>query len=505
MMDGIVYPLAGGIAGLGLLLLRNVLGFGVSQLSLVSLAFLAAWIAMAWLLGREYPGMLEKTLAKGGLSDVRLEVLDHSSIRVLRQALASPRAGQVIYALNLLEEIEHEAVHELYIELLEHPDPAVRREVLARIERRGIRAALAAVRRRAEIEEEPGVKGALLRALCRLAGSEAFDQVVPYLEHADLQIRLGATVGLLRSGGIRGVLLAGTDLLRRVDSRDAADRVFAARVLGEVEISDFHQPLVALLEDESPEVRRAVLGAAGRLAAPELWPRVVAALRSSETHAAAVSSLIAGGESTLPAIAGALATEDEEPRVLIALAQVCGRLRSPAASDLLRDRIGCDDDEVRTQVLRALDRCGYRAQGAGAERVHDQIEAEVRGSRGARDPRRPRCGPGIYRAAPGAREQARPQPGPLLLPAVVDLRSSAGAPGTRQLLLLGSRVSWDREESLRSRAPRHHGAAEDPAALFPAPRRPGAGAASGGSRPALPAAACVSRPAAAPGARSREP
>ena len=91
-------------------------------------------------------------------------------------------------------------------------------------------------------------------------------------------------VGLLRYGGISGVLAAGIPLTFLVDDIEPAERAFAARIIGEVGINNFYQPLLALLSDEDVQVRLAALAAAGQVGHARLLPLVINNLADTATH-----------------------------------------------------------------------------------------------------------------------------------------------------------------------------------------------------------------------------
>lgn len=123
-----------------------------------------------------------------------------------------------------------------------------------------------------------------MRTLAALGETEAFEEVSAYLEDPDPQVRRGAMVGLLCSGGIEGVLAAGHKLLQMVASSEPAERAFAAQVLGAVGVRSFYQPLVQLLRDDDPQVRRAALLAAGQLKNPKLWLLVLEGLGAPQVR-----------------------------------------------------------------------------------------------------------------------------------------------------------------------------------------------------------------------------
>ncbi|HZG66323.1 MAG TPA: Npt1/Npt2 family nucleotide transporter, partial [Herpetosiphonaceae bacterium] len=374
---GIVPALAACFAAGVLVLFNTVLGFTAIQLTYVLLVFLLAWLLVALALNREYAPMLLQALTRRRLDAPALVLDDPSSIEVLRKTMAGPHPEAVIYALHALEASGLDAFVDFLPGLLVHPEPQVRREALRAVEQHHLEGLVPVLAERLTHEPDARVKGALLRTLAALSGDTGRDHVLQYLSDADPETRLGALTGLLRSGGIEGVLLAGTQLLELARSTRPGDRALAARVLGEVGIPTFYQLLVPLLQDQAPEVRAAALAAAGKIKAPQLWPLVVADLGSPETRAAAVAALVAGGAAVLPDLRALMLRSDQPRDVLIRAARISGRIRGHAAITLLEEHLARPDPVVREQVLLALSRCRYHAEGAAAARVWSRIEAEL--------------------------------------------------------------------------------------------------------------------------------
>ncbi len=376
LIGSIVEPMAIGIAGATLLLL-SFFPFGTVQLAYALLLVLAAWIVVVVLLSREYTAVLLRALSKRRVGELAFSVADASSMAILKKGLESPHAGEVIYYLDVLERTGHGSLEAFLKKLLRHRAPEVRRDVLRRIERLGVTSALKRVSTRLRLETSPQVRGAALRTLAALGETEVFEQVLPYLEDPDPQVRMGAMVGLLRSGGIEGVLAAGESLLELTGAPEPARRQFAAQVLGEVGISSFYRPLLKLLRDEDPRVRRAALASAGKLKNPKLWPLVIENLLAYQTRAAAVSALVAGGEAVVPYLEAAFAENGQSREALVRIAQICGRIRGERAMALLRAHLDFPDADVRYQVLASLSLCGYRAGDGDVPDVVQKIEEEV--------------------------------------------------------------------------------------------------------------------------------
>jgi ATP:ADP antiporter, AAA family len=393
LVDGIMNPLSMGLSGALLLLLTSVLQWTAVQLGAVLLIVLASWAIMAVRVGRAYPQKLQQAVANRTLDRVRLTQLDPATLAVLRENLTSPHAGVVLYALDLLAETTPASLPALLPGLLEHRARVVRLQALQWAERLQLSELAPAIRARLNTEGSLAVQGASLRTLAVLSDAHLLDDLIPYLEHPQRELRQGAMVGLLRSGELAGILAAGAKLNELVSSPSPAQRKFAAQALGDGGVAGFYRPLLTLLADPEPSVQRAALGAAGRLHHPKLWPAVVAALARPLVRSAAAEALVAGGpavfpelrsalQRTLPVVAGREA-QSETQALVIALVRLGGRLGQSApdgtgkalAGTLLWTLLPFPNARVRGEVVAALNQCGYPA--GAVDSVYGQIEAEV--------------------------------------------------------------------------------------------------------------------------------
>jgi HEAT repeat protein len=402
LVESVVNPLSIGLVGVMLLLfglLENFTTIGAVYLLLVALA---CWIGSAFFLNREYGVVLKQALTKrhlagsplrSGRSPIRI---DRSSIELLQQGLTSRHVGAVIYSLDMLEENKPELLPTLLPDLLTHPAPEVRRDVLRRIERLRLTSTLPAIKESIKdqealhAEQSPLVqgslslsKGASLRVLAALSDSQQLQEVYPYLESPLPEVKQGVMIGLLRSGEIEAILAAGEKLIQMIHSGDPAERAFAAQVLGEGGIP-FVAPLLKLLQDDEVEVQRAALVAAGKLKHSQLWPVVITLLAEAKVRASAVTALVAGGQAVLNQIKSAftsqatrLSQEGEGQELLIRLAQICGRIRGAEAIALLEQQLDFPDEQVGFHILVALNQCGYQAPEEKMAFIEQAIKADI--------------------------------------------------------------------------------------------------------------------------------
>lgn len=371
LVNGVIYPAAIGAAGLLLVVLFDVLHAGPLQAAWLLLAIAVVWIVVASLLGRAYPRQVAGALHKRLFSGATLDRPDRSSLDVIRAGLRRPRAGAVLYSLELLEAFGPDEVLRVGAELLEHPAEEVRLRALDVLERQQLVALLPAIIARRTRETAPAVRGAIERATAVLGGALLLDETALALDSTDPAVRIGAMTGLLRSGDMESMLLAFERLQRWVQDPDPATRLEAVQALHDAEIAALYRPVSRLLLDDDRSVRLASLKAAGRLRHPQLWPLIIRRLDSPGEREAAMNALVAGGPAALRAIAETLrAPYRREPATrarYVRLARAAGRIGGPEAIDILLDVVDVPDLEVHSQVLQSLRRAGYRAPAAQAE------------------------------------------------------------------------------------------------------------------------------------------
>ncbi|MFH2219444.1 MAG: Npt1/Npt2 family nucleotide transporter [Pseudomonadota bacterium] len=377
-VGGIIEPIGMGVAGVLLLVLTNIFTFTTVHAVGFLIFILILWITVAIILRKEYTAVLMKALTNRSLGGATLSLNDASSVAILEKGLKSPLAGEVLYCLNMLEEIEHDTLSKFLMDLIHHDDIVVRKEVLRRIARLKIIDALNIVAERIRDEEAPDVKGFALTTLCSLGETDVIDMVLPYLDHHDPDIRKGAMVGLLRSGGIEGVLAGGESLMALIGSGAAAQRRLAGEVLGEIGIRRFYRPLIRLLSDDDAGVRQAALIAAGRVCNPRLWPLVIENLSVPEVREAAFSALVRGAESVVNDLEKSFLREDQNRNVRMKLIQIAGRIRSPESVEFLLKNINFPDLHIRHRVLRSLSVCGFHAEDDRKSFIKTQIFDEIK-------------------------------------------------------------------------------------------------------------------------------
>lgn len=377
-VEGIAAPLALGITGVVLLILNVIGSITIVQVVVLTLLIALLWIASANRMYRYYGDSLRQTLRRRALDKTELALEDSTSLAVVEKFLQSEDLTQIRLALDALENAEHETLDRRLIALLDHTSPAVRAEALTRIENLGLRAATQRVDHLAHTEPDPIAKGAAVRALCALQEAESIEFASSCLNDPAPEIRAAAAAGLLRYGGIAGVLNAGAWLADLEASSDPSDRRLVAQILGQVKAHNYYRPLMALLADPDWQVRVAALDAAGHVRHTRLLAGIIDNLADPRTRSAATMALIAYGRETLPFADEALASADSsDARLAGRMARICGQIGLPEAIEVLKKHLGHENGEVRYQVLSALRAAGYRASSQAEPTITARLRQEV--------------------------------------------------------------------------------------------------------------------------------
>jgi len=369
--EGVVQPIAIGIAGLSLLAFTAGLKFDYVGLSYVFLGLGAAWIFVIYLLSGNYVNALTQAITKrrfGASPDV---LADPASVAILRNHLHDTHPGVALYALNKLERLDSQAISDELPRLIQHPAGEVRREAFSRIENLKLHSALAAVQNQLSAEPLPNVKEAALRALGAISDNEAAPQLTTALEKTNPHELRGALVGLLKYSGNP---LAEQKLTGLLTSNFPDDRILAAQVLGELERDSFQDAHRALLRDADTRVRVESLAAVGKIRQRSLYPDVIQACDVPGTSRAAGLALASIGTAALPEIESAFSNPEATRQRLLTLSKALGQIGGAQAHAILLTRMDTPDSEVRLQILNALSQSGYQTQDMAA--ITHAIQAE---------------------------------------------------------------------------------------------------------------------------------
>lgn len=360
-IDGIVKPIAGGLAGAAMVLLVGPMHLPLKSLAWFAVLLVACWIVLIWRIQGEYVKELLSTLRKRKLdfSDRSLVINDAATVTLLRSRLGSPDDGQVENAIELCRRVQgHDLTTELSA-LLQHHNPQLRARSLEIIGEKHLGVDLDAVEARFA-DDDDGVRAAAIRCFCALVGEPAVSVVEPHLKSVSPQVRGAAVASIIRHGGLDGILRAADDLKAMLASTDEDVRFACAQVLREVGFQRFYAPAQQLLGDASPRVRAAAIAAAGEMKAPELVPSLIYKLRHRDSARAAQMALAQYGDDVIETLARVLSQDREDPALRRAIPRILERIGTRRALDALLAALDVNDGEARKETAKATARLRER-------------------------------------------------------------------------------------------------------------------------------------------------
>lgn len=351
-----------GVAGVLILLAAQVGDIPFRYVSLVSVAAIAAWIAITFVVRREYVGSIKRLIRArdAELEDLVLRSLDADSRRELLVALEAEDPHRVLYALGLLElagEIPSESAH--LGKLLRHPSQDVREGAAAALAKHGDEVLLRAIEPLLE-DEDVSVRAEAVRIVCAHCVGDELTHFQRLLADPRPRVRAGAIAGFYGSPDRRLGEMAGAGLQRLAEQPGPDGAVYrreAALLTAILPRSEAtRRILLSLLEDRDEAVRRAAILSAGRGGFRETVPALVRALAAPQTREEARAALAGFGERILGTLADYLRDRTEPREIRLQVARVFVELPSPLAVTLLLDALEDPDPGVRYHVLKALNR-----------------------------------------------------------------------------------------------------------------------------------------------------
>jgi ATP/ADP translocase/HEAT repeat protein len=436
--EGIVQPMAIGIAGVLLLVLNTWLQLGAIRIAFVFLVLAAGWISIIVLLAREYPQALQRVVQKRQFREPQTFIADASAVDVLARELQNPKPGVALYAMHMLAQMAPARLAQDIALMLDHPSDDVREAALQTIEAMEVRPAADAVRRRLLVEGSPRVKSAALRALAAI-DDEMDDSLAITLRDDDARVAKGALVGLLLHGEVKGVLAAQARLVEWAQCSQPAKRMMAARAIGEAVAESERATLSKLLRDEDAEVQRAALWAAGCVKDVVLWPQVIAACDAPETAQAAVQALAQGDANAVTLLQSELGARQKPQRSRRALTQALCQNKDDVALPALEALAKDDDAGARVMALASLvARRSAIDQNKARAGLHDEVARMAWMCAAIND----------LAQSPLIKHRTA-QTAPALQPLLLALQAECDA--TRERILLWLARGWHRDAILKAR------------------------------------------------------
>lgn len=383
-IDGILKPSAIGIAGIALF----VLGRSVApeefalKLAWVDLALLALWAVVVLRMKKAYVTSLIDSLHARRLDfdGTWTPAMNEGTVQTLRERLRSTEDEEVLHALEIVPKLDVDLNEELEALLVDRVDE-IRIAALNLLGQRRRFESIAAVRNRLA-DPSPEIRAAAVQAFCAIGRERAIRAVTAHLVDEDLRVRGAACSALITHSGLDGVLAAAECLKALLTDTSPKARREGARVLGQIQVKSFFQPVLDLLEDDDPRVRLGAVEAAGAMRSPELVPALIYRLSDRTCGRAAGRALARYGTEIEGTLFRVLGEKRESLEVRRRVPGVLGLIGGDRALKALIDVLETRDPELRATAAREAARIRERAPRAAIdeELLDRAVRRELRGA-----------------------------------------------------------------------------------------------------------------------------
>ncbi len=362
-IDGILKHAATGSAGLLLFLATAILpGFinyhiKPEYFSLPAMALLLIWALLVIRLKKEYVASLLNTLHKRRLdfSDSSIKINDENTLKVVLDALSSNKRGYVLHAFELLPFVEQtgKEINDKIIELLSSGDHNVQIAALDYLAKAALPIQADKLR---ELLKSPNeaVRAAAIKAYSAREKQKAAPEIEIFLDDESPLVKASAVSSLIRFCGLNGVLRSADTLKNMLAAQDIKLREMGARVLGEINVPTFYEPLLPMLKDESHEVRSAAIEAAGKLHAEEFLQPLLEELKDSRFAAMAVNALVRYGSAIEEELIAIMDDSQKDPKVRENIPKILVRIGGQKSADAVSKQLLSPLLPLRFNASRAL-------------------------------------------------------------------------------------------------------------------------------------------------------
>ncbi|MCQ2914599.1 MAG: MFS transporter [Alphaproteobacteria bacterium] len=374
LRKGIVEPLGLIVAGLVIYL------FEIGQLNYINflnalLVSSALFFICLFALKRRYIVLVLSNLRTRLWRAGRLIITGKKTRNFINGLLDSINPNDAIYGLRVVEDSLHPGFFLELRKAMFHVAREVRLYAIEKIENLSFRSALGEIRYLVNNEQDPVVRSAAIRALCKLGNRD--DRIMAKNFFTNPSLCEGALSGLL-SVGQEGIFETINTIASMISHPDANVRCMAAKVLGDAQNKVYYQPLIGLLNDSNELVSLQAIHASEKLLCPELLPALMNVFRFPNLREDALNTLIKYGDEVLPAVEWVWRKTQFPHQLKSMLARMLRNIDTPECKTFLLDHINIKDSRIRYDIIKSLFVLKYKAKGKDCTNIrlclYDEIE-----------------------------------------------------------------------------------------------------------------------------------
>ena len=382
-IDTVVYRFGDAAGGLVVLVFAAGLGWSPVRMSIVCIAFVALWLAAAYVSRNQYIDNLRESIHQHRVDSERasMPVLDRDTTSLISSRLkGTPK--EIAYALSLFELAHDRKVHPAVRGLLNHADPAIRQQAIRLLARAGDGSVKDQVE---EMVKDPdlGVRTEALLYLTEFDGSDPLQRIEGLGDFEDFSIQAAIVAFLARPGRSQNIEAAKLLISKMIEEAGEAGRrarLEAARLMS-ILPDAFDRELRALVDDSDAEVATAAIAAVGVHKKRALIGDLIDRLAEPALNESIVKALSDFGDRVVGTLRDYLTDDSMPADVRREIPKVLESIGSRNAQAVLVESVLDRDVVLRYHTIAALNRLGQAHPDRPTDRklIESVLAAEIMG------------------------------------------------------------------------------------------------------------------------------
>jgi AAA family ATP:ADP antiporter len=382
-IDTVVYRLGDASGGLVVLLFAAVLGWSPVRMSLVGIAFVLVWLAIAYVARRQYVENLRESIHQHRVDSERkaMPVIDRDTTSLITSRLKGT-TKEIVYALSLFELTHERKIHPAVRGLLKHEDPEIRQQAIRLLARSGdttVKDEVEALVR----DPDLGVRTEALLYMTEFDSIDPLERIEALGDFEDFSIQAAVVAFLARPGRTQNLEAARLLLSKMVEQRGEAGRrarLEAGRLLS-ILPDAFDRELRTLLEDNDVDVTLAAIGAVGSLKKRTMTGELIDRLAEPALNEKIITALADFGDRIVGTLRDYLTDHEMRADIRREIPKVLEAIGTRAAQTVLIESVLDRDVIVRYHTIAALNRLGQAHPERSIDRklIESVLAAEIMG------------------------------------------------------------------------------------------------------------------------------
>lgn len=347
-IDVFVDSFATGIGGVLLIFFTTVIGVTTGQVSLVIIALISVWIFTIFRVRKEYINSFRLAIEKRTIEvdEPTVSLSDASIFESFQKVFDGKNERQILYVLNLVEDMVDDKLQPLLTRLLRHDSADVKAKALAML---GGYAESDVSEQAAKLvhHQDREVRVEAIRYLCN-RDEEPSAVLNQFLVSPSDAVQVAALLCAARMSredpgnrhliDFKATFEGIWQRLRQTDDTQKAEyiKLNAAMVIGVAREANLNAYLHILLNDASISVIKAAIYSAGEIQAMEFIPLIINNLKIKHLRKVARDALVQYGDKAVEMLSEKLGQAKIEQSQKIAIPRILGAIKTQKSVNVLR-------------------------------------------------------------------------------------------------------------------------------------------------------------------------